>query len=58
MTINDNISMVPEGRIEKNNIVFNYAQTEMGFNKTFNSMNKNTSASNSNTNSHKILDNF
>jgi hypothetical protein len=58
MTINDNISMVPEGRIEKNNIVFNYAQTEMGFNKTFNSINKNTSASNSNTNSHKILDNF
>ena len=71
MTMNDSISMVPEGRIEKNNIVFNYAQNEMSynnsninsnFNSNFNSNNtsnhKIISNSNSNTNSHKILENF
>ncbi len=71
MTMNDSISMVPEGRIEKNNIVFNYAQNEMSYNNSninsnlnsnFNSNNtsnhKIISNSNSNTNSHKILENF
>ena len=50
MTINDSISVVPEGRLEKNNIVFNFAQIEMGCNHTNNSINKNINKRNTNNN--------